>query len=65
MQGQFQKRAEEIYYSALEIESPEQRKIYLNHACRRSQKLRDIVDKMLASQPAAENFFEGMDAPQF
>lgn len=60
MQDQFHKRAEEIYCAALEIASPEQRKIHLKHACRRSLKLRAVVDEMLTLQPAAEKFFQDM-----
>lgn len=51
-------RAEDIYYSALEIKSPEQRSTFLERACKGDLKLRSVVDKMLASQPSAEKFFQ-------
>ncbi len=51
-------RAEEIYYSALEMKSPEQRSIFLDQACKGDLALRSVVDKLLASQPEVERFFQ-------
>ena len=51
-------QAEDIFYSALEIRSPEQRQAYLEGACRGDAGLRSLVDGLLASQPAAEEFFQ-------
>ena len=51
-------KAEEIFYSALEIRTPEQRKIFVENACQGDTGLRSIVDKLLASQPGAEKFFQ-------
>src|SRR5215469_4625812 len=50
-------RAEEIYYSALEIKSLEQRNNFLDRACQGDSKLRSVVDKLLAEQPNVERFF--------
>lgn len=62
MQEQLKKKAEEILCVALEIESPEQREIYLNHACRKSARLRAMVEEMLALQPVLGRFFGGLEA---
>ena len=51
-------RAEDIFYSALELTSPEQRNAFLDRACRGDAALRSLVDKLLASQPQAEKFFQ-------
>ena len=51
-------RAEQIYYSALEIKSPSERQAYLNDACQGDTALRSVVEKLLASQPQVEKFFE-------
>jgi len=51
-------KAEDIFCSALEIRSPEERKAFLDEACNGDTALRSTVDKLLASQPAAENFFK-------
>jgi len=50
-------RAEEIFYSALEIPSPEQREVFVDRACGGDAALRAEVGKLLSSQPAAEKFF--------
>ena len=50
-------RAEEIFCSALEINSPDERKVFLDRACQGDAALRSVVDKLLASQPArGKNF---------
>jgi serine/threonine protein kinase/tetratricopeptide (TPR) repeat protein len=51
-------RAEEIFCSALEINSPDERKIFLDRACQGDAALRSMVDRLLASQPAAEKIFQ-------
>src|SRR5690349_6965603 len=51
-------RAEDIYYSALEIQSPAQRDGFLERACQGDTKLRSMVDKLLAAQPKVEKFFQ-------
>ncbi|MGA2854741.1 MAG: serine/threonine-protein kinase, partial [Verrucomicrobiota bacterium] len=51
-------RAEEIFYSALEIKPPDERKVFLDRACLGDAALRAMVDKLLASQPAAEKIFQ-------
>jgi serine/threonine protein kinase len=50
-------RAEDIFYSALEIKSPGERDNFLNRACAGNVQLRALVDKLLASQTGAEKFF--------
>ena len=49
--------AEDIYFSALEIQPPDQRRAFLDRVCRGDAVLRTAVDRMLAAQPAAEIFF--------
>ena len=51
-------RAEDIFCSALEINSPDERKVFLDRACQGDVALRSMVDKLLASQPAAEKIFQ-------
>src|SRR5215469_8766726 len=51
-------RAEDIYYSALEIKLPAQRDSFLDRACQGDTKLRSAVDKLLAAQPKVEKFFQ-------
>src|SRR5580658_4903613 len=50
-------RAEEIFCSALEIESSDQRQAFLDRSCQGDASLRAMVDQLLASQPGAEKFF--------
>ncbi len=50
-------KAEDIFCSALEITPPDQRKSFLDRACSGDGALRSVVEKLLASQPDAENFF--------
>jgi len=50
-------RAEDIYYSALAIKPPDQRKAFLERACAGDVELRLLVDKLLASQHEVESFF--------
>jgi len=51
-------RAEDIYCSALEIESPAARKAFLEQACLGNAGLRSTVDNLLAAQAGAEKFFQ-------
>jgi serine/threonine protein kinase len=51
-------RAEEIFCSALAINAPYERKLFLDRACQGDAALRSMVDKLLASQPAAEKVFQ-------
>jgi eukaryotic-like serine/threonine-protein kinase len=51
-------RVEDVYYSALEIKSPDQRKVFLDRVCQGDAGLRSVVDKLLASQPGVEKFFQ-------
>ena len=51
-------RAEEIFYSALELKSPDQRKAFLDRACLGDAALRSMVEKLLAAQPESEKFFQ-------
>ena len=51
-------KAEDIYCSALETKSPDERKIFLDRACQGDVRLRSLVDKLLASQVGAEKFFQ-------
>jgi hypothetical protein len=51
-------RAEDIFYSALEMKSPDARKAFLDRACDGDSALRSRLEKLLASQPDAEKFFQ-------
>ena len=51
-------RADEIYCSALEIKSPDQRRAFLERACLGDMALRAVVEKLLLAQPEAEVFFQ-------
>ena len=46
-------RAEDIFYSALEIKLPDQRQAFLELACQGDEALRAMVEKLLASQAEA------------
>jgi eukaryotic-like serine/threonine-protein kinase len=52
-------KAEEIFYSALEIKSPDERVEFLDRACLKNAELRAAVDELLVSQSKAEKFFAG------
>ncbi len=54
-------RAEDIYCSALEIKSLDERKVFLDRACRGDADFRLEVDRWLAVQPAADKFFQEND----
>src|SRR5882724_745916 len=51
-------RAEDIYYSVLEMKSPDARRSFLDRACGGDAVLRSMVEKLLASQSDAEKFFQ-------
>ena len=51
-------RAEDVYYSALEIAAPDQRRAFLDRVCEGDAALRSAVERLLAVQPAAEQFFQ-------
>lgn len=55
------KRVEDICLSALEIEPPDERKVFLDRACRGDEALRLAVDRWLALQSAVDKFFQGID----
>src|SRR5262249_55899639 len=50
-------RAEELFYAALEFESPEDRSAFLERTCG-STELRRRVERLLALVPEANDFFE-------
>ena len=50
-------KAEDIFCSALEIQPPDRRKFFLDRACSGDAALRSVVEKLLAAQSDAENFF--------
>ena len=54
-------RVEDIYCSALEIKSPDERKVFLDRAFRGDARLRLEADKWLAMQPAVDKFFQEID----
>jgi hypothetical protein len=54
-------RVEDICLSALEIGPPDERKVFLDRACRGDAGLRLAVDKWLARHAAADKFFQGID----
>jgi hypothetical protein len=51
-------KAEDIFYSALEIKLPDQRKAFLDRSCQGDAALRAMVEKLLTLQPAAEKTFQ-------
>jgi hypothetical protein len=54
-------KMEDIYCSALEIKPPDERKVFLDRACRGDAGLRLEVDRWLAMQPAADKFFQEIE----
>ncbi len=50
-------KAENVFYAALEIKTPDERREFLERACEENAELRAAVDEMLASQAKAEKFF--------
>ena len=54
-------KMEDVYCSALEIKSPDERKVFLDRACRGDAGLRLAVDKWLARHAAADKFFQEID----
>ncbi|MFO1487228.1 MAG: serine/threonine-protein kinase [Verrucomicrobiota bacterium] len=51
-----EERAEDIYYSALEIQVPEQRAAFVEHACKGDDRLRTVVQKLISAHQQAEKF---------
>jgi serine/threonine protein kinase len=51
-------RAEDIYYSILQIKDADERKVYLNDACAGDSSLRCMVDKLLSAKSSSEKFFQ-------
>jgi hypothetical protein len=49
--------AADILWRALQITAPGERAAFLDHACQGQAKLRESVDKLLATQLAAEKLF--------
>jgi serine/threonine protein kinase len=50
-------RAEEIFYAALEVKSPDERKVFLDRACAGDSNLHATVEEMLSCQSEVEKFF--------
>lgn len=50
-------RAEKIYYGALKVKSPAERRSFLDRACQDDAELRSLVDKLIASHEDVERFF--------
>jgi serine/threonine protein kinase len=50
-------RAEDVFYAALDVKTPDERRLFLDGACAGDSDLRAAVDKMLASQSDVESFF--------
>ena len=50
-------KAEEMFYAALEMESPAERAEFLDRGCRENSELRAAVEEMLAAQVKVEKFF--------
>ena len=46
-----------LYYAALSVENPAQRKLFLDQACLGSEEMRATVEEMLKSQSEAEQYF--------
>src|SRR5262245_53499301 len=51
-------RTESLFWSALAIDSPQERGRYLDHACGGDAQLRGRVEELLAAYPKAESFLE-------
>jgi hypothetical protein len=50
-------KAEQLFTSALRIESSEERKIFLERACQGDSELRELVEKMISLRVQWEKFF--------
>ncbi|HEX9045990.1 MAG TPA: hypothetical protein VF988_03100, partial [Verrucomicrobiae bacterium] len=50
-------KAEEIFFSALQMESPEQRQDLVQRECQGDAALRSLVEELLAAQSDANKFF--------
>jgi serine/threonine protein kinase len=58
MTNGFSEQAEEIFCAALEIASAQERAAYVAASCQSDAELRAMVEEMLSSQSAVENFFQ-------
>src|SRR6516225_9715063 len=50
-------REETVFYAALKVEDPVQRKLFLDQACAGDAVLRSAVEELLRTQGEAERFF--------
>jgi hypothetical protein len=50
-------KAEQLFFSALEIKSPDEREIFLERACQGDADLRSVMVRLMASLPDAHKFF--------
>ena len=57
MNDSLTEQAEEIFYSAVKIESPDERQLFVVRSCQGNDGLRSMVEKLLESQPGADQFF--------
>src|SRR5215831_16801703 len=57
-------RIDQIFWQALQIAAPEERKAYLDQACGGDEELRRLVEKLLAAQPKVAQFLEQPRAEQ-
>jgi serine/threonine protein kinase len=57
-------KAEDIFFAAVEIISPDERRDFVDRACGENAALRAAVEGMLASQAKAEKFFSGSGVQQ-
>ena len=51
-------KMEQLFFAALEIKTPDQRKRFLDRECQGNSELRSVIDKLIASIPEAEKFFQ-------
>src|SRR5262245_7994181 len=49
---------DEVFWSALQLPSAEERKAYLDRACGGDPELRRLIEKLLRAQPKAADFLE-------
>jgi serine/threonine protein kinase len=56
-------RVEQLFFAALEIKSLDERKRFLDRECQGDGALRSIMDKLMASLPDAEKFFQNGGVP--
>ena len=61
MSSELKQKAWAIFDAALEIKEPGLRQSFLEEACQGNLELRALIDRLLASQPKAEEFFQTLD----